>query len=76
MEVMTYILWVLLLMGAVMKNYMVAASLPKSGQALPAVDHWDRLLLDEDSENVIAAHFQQAVNSTFNKQALSWVDTS
>ncbi|RZT21113.1 MULTISPECIES: hypothetical protein [Fictibacillus] len=76
MEVMTYILWVLLLMGSVMKNYMVAASLPKSGQALPVVDHWGRLQLDDESENVIAEYFQQAVNSTFNNQAFSWVDTS
>lgn len=76
MEVMTYILWVLLLMGSVMKNYMVAASLPKSGQALPAVGQPSNLLPDEDSEYVIAVDFRQAVNSTFNKQAFSWVDTS
>jgi hypothetical protein len=76
MEVMTYILWVLLLMGSVMKNYMVAVSLPNSGQVLPAGDQSGNLLLDEEQENVIAADFQQAVNSTFNKQAFSWVDTS
>jgi hypothetical protein len=76
MEVMTYILWVLLLMGSVMKNYMVAASVPKTGQALPAVEGSGRLLLDDESENVIAVDSQQVINSTLNKQAFSWVDTS
>ncbi|MCM3720261.1 hypothetical protein [Fictibacillus phosphorivorans] len=76
MEVMTYILWVLLLIGSVMKNDMVAASLPKSGQALPAVDRWGRILLNDDSENVIEVEFQQAVNDNFNNQTYGWVDTS
>jgi hypothetical protein len=76
MEVITYILWVLLLMGSVMKNYMVTASVPKSGQALQAVVQSGRPMLDDESENVNAVDFHQAVNSTFNNQAFSWMDTS
>lgn len=76
MEVMTYVLWVLLLMGSVMKNCMAAVSVPKTGQVVAAVDGEPKSFSCTENKNANAVHFQQAINNTLNKQNFSWVDTS
>ncbi|KZE63831.1 hypothetical protein AWM68_11995 [Fictibacillus phosphorivorans] len=76
MEVMTYVLWVLLLMGSVMKNYMVAVSMPKTGQVMMtnalAVSSFSYAKVSDKIES----DFERANAGTFNKQNFSWVDTS
>jgi hypothetical protein len=76
MEVMTYILWIVLLMGSVMKNYFVAVSMPRTGQALPAIEFGAESLSYTEFEHVNAVVVPKAVSGILNKQAFSWVDTS
>jgi hypothetical protein len=76
MEVMTYILWVLLVMGSAMKNYMGAVSVPRTGQAVVGIDGKPESFSYTENKNANGIHFQQAINSTLNKQNFSWVDTS
>ncbi|MDM5314623.1 hypothetical protein QUF49_01390 [Fictibacillus sp. b24] len=76
MEVMTYVLWVLLLMGSVMKNYMVAVSMPKTGQVVMANALASNSFSYAEVSGKIAADFERAIAGTFNKQNFCWVDTS
>lgn len=76
MEVMTYVLWVLLLMGSVMKNYMVAVTVPKTGQVVVANDSAFNKFSYENPNNGNAEDLEHAIVSTFNRQNFSWVDTS
>lgn len=76
MEVMTYVLWVLLLMGSVMKNYMVAVSMPRTGQVVMANELAVKSFSYDEASGKIAADFERAIAGTFNKQNFSWVDTS
>ncbi len=76
MEVMTYVLWVLLLMGSVMKNYMVAVSMPKTGQVVMANEFAVKSFSYAEVHNKIASDFERAIAGTLNKQNFSWVDTS
>jgi hypothetical protein len=76
MEVMTYVLWMLLLVGSVMKNHFLLLSVPKTGQAVPAVGKKasHKFSTDKKNENVI--DFERAVRRTTNKQKFGWIDTS
>ncbi|MBY6037427.1 hypothetical protein KUV80_12205 [Fictibacillus nanhaiensis] len=76
MEVMTYMLWVVLLMGSVMKNFILLASVPRSGQAMPAVGNISALFMNVEKReiNKLERVFVGAVIT--NNQAFSWVDTS
>ena len=76
MEVMTYVLWVLLLMGSVMKNYMVAVTVPKTGQVAVANDTAFNAFSYENTNNENAEVLEHVIVSTFNRQNFSWVDTS
>jgi hypothetical protein len=76
MEVMTYALWVLLLMGSVMKNYMVAATVPKTGQVVVANGTAFNVFSYENTNNENAEVLEHVIVSTFNRQNFSWVDTS
>lgn len=76
MEVMTYVLWVLLLMGSVVKNYMVAVSVPRTGQVMMANALAVSSFSYAKASDKIEAVFERANVGTFNKQNFSWVDTS
>ena len=76
MEVMTYVLWVLLLMGSVMKNYMVSVSMPKTGQVMMAYETGVNFFSYGDGSNKNASEVMSAIVVPFNNQNFSWVDTS
>ncbi|MED1864849.1 hypothetical protein P4V41_15380 [Fictibacillus nanhaiensis] len=76
MEVMTYVLWVLLLMGSVMKNYMVSVSMPKTGQVIMANDSGVNIFSYGEVNTKNASEVMSAIVVPFNNQNFSWVDTS
>ncbi|MDR7073921.1 hypothetical protein [Fictibacillus barbaricus] len=76
MEVMTYVLWMLLLVGSVMKNHLLLISAPKSGQAVPAARKKATLKFSTKKKNEKVIELALAVKQTQNKQIFSWIDTS
>lgn len=76
MEVMTYVLWVLLLMGSVMKNYMVSVSMPKTGQVMMANESGVNFFSYGEVSNKNASEVMPEIAVPFNNQNFNWVDTS
>ena len=76
MEVMTYVLWMLLLVGSVMKNHLLLISAPKSGQAVPAAGKKVSPKFSTKKKNEKVIELALAVKQTQNKQMFSWIDTS
>ena len=76
MEVITYVLWLLLLVGSVMKNHLLLISAPKAGQAVSAAGKKVSPKRAKHEKNEKVIDFALAVKRTQNKQMFSWIDTS
>jgi hypothetical protein len=76
MEVMMYVLWMLLLVGSVLKNHLLFISVPKAGQALPAEGKKADPKRRTENRNEKIIDFAKAVKRTIHNQTFGWIDTS
>jgi hypothetical protein len=77
MEIMTYILWMLLLAGSVMKNHLILSSVPRTEQAILTVEKTiapkSNVIINEKK---VLPEFVNVIKQEKRNQAYSWVDTS
>jgi hypothetical protein len=75
MEFMTYILWMLLLTGGVLKNYLYVPTAQRTEQAILTFYKKAALSLNEKKVEE-TLEIAPALNEPTRIQAYSWIDTS